>query len=135
MNQNNQDLETIVNALLKGIKQQPLKTEVKQPTWIENHFGVPKSGEEILWRICWLFIVPAIVALIYLQVGDWAWRNGLPLVTILTLVAILTVFWIVYQFASNSAGSLQKLVDLQFLIIAASAWFTIVFEGLVRYGS
>jgi len=127
-----QDLEAVVNALLKGIKQQPIKHDVKRPTWIERRFGVPKSGEEVLWRFCWLVVVPALFTLCYLPIADWCWFNGFPVVTILVSLGIGLVYWIVYLFAVNSAEKLQRLVDVQFAIPPATVFFIIVWEVLSR---
>lgn len=127
-----QDLETVVNALLKGIKQQPISKEVKRPTWIEHRFGVPKSGEEVLWRICWLVVIPAVFILCYLPIADWCWFNGFPMVTILVSLAIALVYYGVYLFATNSAGNLHRLVDVQFAIPPATVFFILCYEVLSR---
>lgn len=127
-----QDLEAVVNALLKGIKQQPTKTEVKQPTWIEHRFGVPKSGEEILWRICWLVVIPAVFTLCYLPIADWCWYNGYPLITILVGLVIAIGYWLVGQFAINAAGKLERLVEIQIAIPPATVFFIVVWEVLSR---
>lgn len=132
MSQHNQDLATVVKALLKSIKQQPISKEVKSPTWIDHRFGMPKSGEEVLWRICWLVVIPAVFTLCYLPISDWCWFNGFPMVTILVTLAIGVIYWAVYLFAANAAGNLSKVVDFQFAIPPATVFFIICWEVLSR---
>jgi len=125
-----QDLEAVVNALLKGIRQQPTRTEVKRPTWVEQWFGIPKSATEVLWRSCWLIVVPALFTLCYLPIADWCWFNGLPMITILVTLAIALVYWLIAQFAIRSAGKLDRLVELQVSIPPATVFFMLVWEWL-----
>lgn len=133
MSNSNQDLETVVNALLKAVKQQPpIKTEVKRPTWVERRFGVPKSGEEVLWRLTWLIAIPAIATLCYLPIADWCWFNGLPWLTILVSVSILLIYWAMAQLAIQSAGNLERLVEIQVCIPVAVVFFILMWETLAH---
>lgn len=128
--QTQQDMETIVNALLRQIKQQPVKTDVPQPTWVEKRLGLPQSGEEILWRFAWLVAVPAILTLTAMPIVAWLWSNGYPMVPILTIGFGLLIYWFVYQFAVNDSGKLQTLIELQLCLPVATSFFIVAYEVL-----
>lgn len=128
--QHQQDMEAIVNALLRQIKQQPVKTDIQQPTWVEKRLGAPKSAEEILWRFAWLVCVPAIATLLSIPVAVWLWTNGYPMVPIAAIASVLLIYWFVYQFAVNESGKLQTLVEMQLCIPVATAFFIVAYEVL-----
>ncbi len=125
-----QDLETVVNALLKGIKSQPTKTPVKHITWIEKRFGLPKSGEEVLWRICWLMVVPAIIFNVWMPIARWCFVNGLPMVPILVTVVSVVLYGLIAQMTVNAAGEHSGLVELQLNIPLGVIFFLFVWELL-----
>lgn len=127
-----QDMEAVVNALLKSIKQQPTKKEVKHSTWVEKRFGIPKSGEEVLWRVCWLIVIPAVFYLCWSPIAAWCLYNGFPMISILGTLAIALVYCALYLFAINSADKLQRLVEIQFMIPPATVWFLFVWEWISR---
>lgn len=129
---NNEDLQVVLNTLLKQVKTQPTKTEVKQATWIDRRFGMPKSAEEALWRVCWLVVVPAVFTLCYLPIADWLFYNDYPWLTILLSVAIGLIYWGVAQFAIRSAGNLERLVEWQLYVPPSVVFFLIVWEILSR---
>lgn len=128
-----QDLETVVNALLKGIKSQPTKTQVKHVAWVEKHFGLPKSGEEILWRVCWLMVIPAILITAWMPIAHWCFINGLPMVPILVTVIALLIYGLVGRLIILTSEQHTSLIQLQLQIPLAVMFFVFVWE-LLRHG-
>ncbi len=125
-----QDMEGIVNALLKHIKQQPVSKDIKQPNWVERRFGVPQSGEEVLWRIAWLVAIPAIITSLLIPIAIWVWLNLMPMVVIIAIAAGLFIYWLIYQFAVSHSGNLQTLVEIQFCIPVWIAFLVVAWEFL-----
>lgn len=125
-----EDMQTIVNALLRQIKQQPVKTDIQQPTWVEKRLGLPQSGEEILWRLAWLVCVPAIATLLCIPIASWLWMNGYPMIPILVIGAVLAIYFVVYQFACHQSGKLQPLVEFQLCTPVAVSFFVVAYEVL-----
>lgn len=133
MSNQHQDMEAIVNALLRQIKQQPVKTDIQQPSWVEKRFGVPSSGEEILWRFAWLTVMPAISTLLLMPVASWLFMNGYPMIPIVAIAGFLFLYWFVYTFAVRASGKLQQLVEIQFCIPVSISFFIVAYEVL-RHG-
>jgi hypothetical protein len=136
-NQSTEDLQTVVNALLGQLKQQnrPTKTPTKS-TWIDRNFAAPKSLEAVIWRGCWLIVVPALLTRLWLPIADWCWVNGYPLVTLVVTGGVLLFWYLLYLFTLNSEGAknMQKLVELQFTIPTAVAFFVFAWETLNHGG-
>lgn len=128
--ESDQQLTAVVAALLKQLKQPPVTKELKVPGWVEKRFGIPQSGEEVLWRLAWLVAIPAIATLMTLPVLDWLWGNGFPWIVLLTCLALGLVYWAIYYYASHAAAKLRSLVDVQFAIPLAVIWFVIVWETI-----
>lgn len=131
--QSQDDLQAVVNVLLSQLKQQGKGTKLPATqTWVERHLAAPKSFPEILWRICWLLIVPAIAFRLWLPLSDWCWFNGYPIVTISVWVGVLGLYWLTYHFAVNTPTSnkMQRLVDIQFALPLAVVWFLLCWEVL-----
>lgn len=131
--QSQDDLQAVVNVLLSQLKQQGKATKLPTPqTWVERAFSAPKSFPEILWRICWLLVVPAIAFRLWLPLSDWCWFNGYPIVTIAVWVAGLGLYWLTYHFAVNTPTSnqLRRLIDVQFALPLAVVWFLLCWEVL-----
>ena len=128
--QSDPNLEAVVNALLKQIKQQPVKTEVPVPSWIEHRFGIPKTGEEVLWRFSWLFVVPGILTLVLLPAFDWLFFNGFPWIVLLFVGGLSVAYGLTYWLTVQAAPKLQSLLDVQFGIPLCVIFFVVVWEFL-----
>lgn len=131
--QSQDDLQAVVNVLLSQLKQQGKAVKLPTPqTWVERHLSAPKSLPEILWRICWLLVVPAIAFRLWLPISDWCWFNGYPLVTIAVWVGALGLYGLTYHFAVNTPTSnpLRRLIDIQFSLPLAVVWFLLCWEFL-----
>lgn len=128
-----EDFQMVINALLGQIKQQnkPAKIPPKN-TWVQKHFAAPKSLEAVIWRGCWMLVIPAIAARLWLPIADWCFFNGYPLVTLVGSLGAGIIWYLLYLFAVNSEGAqdIQKLVEMQFTIPAATVFFVIAWETL-----
>ena len=132
-----EDLQAVVNALLGQLKHQnrPTKTP-SQTTWVQRHFAAPKSLAAIIWRSCWLLVIPAISARLYLPAADWCFSNGYPLITLLSSVGAAIAWYLLYLFTIHSEGAkdIQKLIEMQFTIPSAVVFFVIAWETLSHGG-
>ena len=131
--QSTDDLQAVINALVGQLKQQGKPTKVPpKNTWVQKHFAAPKSLEAVIWRACWLFVVPAIAARLWLPVADWCFSNGYPLVTLIGSLSAAIAWYLLYLFAINSEGAkgIEKLVEMQFTIPSAVVFFVLAWEIL-----
>jgi hypothetical protein len=126
----------LLNLLLQGLKMPVQKTEVKQPHWVDKHFGIPSNPEDVLWRFCWLVIVPAMATLIYLPLSHWLWQMGQGALMSVTSLAIASCLLFFSYFVLSAADpKLRPLVNLQLFI----PWFTVlvvmIWQGVLSYVS
>lgn len=128
-------VEATINSLLTRLKQPPAKVKNHEKSWVEHYFSAPRSAEAIIWRFCWLAVVPAIVALVFIPIGQWCFVNYLPWIPLLFLGITGVGYWLFYCFAHHTAGSqgLKRLIDVQ-MSIPPSVWCLLLFLEVVKHG-
>lgn len=124
----------LLNLLLQGLKMPVQKTEVKQPHWVDLQFGIPDNPEDVLWRFCWLVVVPAMATLVYLPLSHWLWANGQGMLMAVTSLAIAGCLLFFSYFVLNSADpKLRPLVNLQLFIPWLTVLVVMIWQGVIDY--
>jgi hypothetical protein len=124
--------QLFISVLQESVKQQPIKP-VQSSTWLDERFGLPSNAEDILWRLSWLFAVPAISALVMLPISQFLWFNGFPMVVILLSVATALLYWALWMVAMGTPCQTPKnLIRLQLSVPVLTIWFVILWEVMTR---
>ncbi len=124
----------LLSLLLQNLKMPVHKTEVKQPNWIDRHFGLPNNPEDLLWRFCWLVVVPAMATLVYLPLSHWLWAMGQgALMTISSLAIAGCLLFFSYFVLHSVDPKLRPLVNLQLFIPWLTVLIVMIWQGVVDY--
>ena len=126
-------LEATINTLVSQLKQQPKTAKLPESkNWVERHFSSPTSFEAVIWRLCWLTVIPGIFTLLWMPLSRWLWINGYPLPVVLVVLSVAILYPLLYHFAKLATPDrqLERLIDLQFSIPAATVFFIYAWEFL-----
>lgn len=130
--QSNNLSQLFISVLQESVRQQPIKP-VQSSTWLDDRFGLPSNAEDILWRLSWLFAIPAVIGLVMLSISEFLWFNGYPLVVILVSVASALLYWGFWMVAlSTPCQTPKNLIRLQLSVPVLTLWFVIVWEVISR---
>jgi hypothetical protein len=120
--------QLFISVLQESVRQQPVKP-VQPSTWLDERLGLPSNAEDILWRISWLFAVPAVISLILVPVAQWLWLNGYPIVVMLVGATSALVYWALWMVAlATPCQTPKNLIRLQLSAPVLTIWFVIVWE-------
>lgn len=126
-------LEATINTLVSQLKSQPKSAKLpQQQDWVERHFSSPSSFEAVIWRLCWLTVIPGIFTLLWMPLSRWLWTSGYPLPVLLVCLSLGILYPLLYHFAKLAMHDrkLERLIDLQFTIPAVTVFFIYVWEFL-----
>lgn len=109
------DIKAFTDHLVEQIRQPASPKIPKEPTWAEKKLGTPKSFEEVLWRLCWLMVVPGIITIVLLPCLIWLYHNYYPWASLLILSSICVGYYLFYLFNAGSGKNKQQrlLIDIQ----------------------